>query len=1243
MLVISFHDHAVLNFQCLVWALLLLSAFLCPCRADDEWIVDYQQQRFYTSEPAETRPRINLKFDVRYSEPNSLRTIYSESPPCLPIGNYRNNTLGFAVCTKNPSDTYIETLVRVTISNNNNNLYMNCHKSSGLDRSRPRFQCMRFFVEILDHEVDVRVSNPTVSSCPGISVASLLYLHLHLNTVRIYGLPLQQDPSNDTLACPTSSTLEGLILINNGLTKTPFASCPIYFSNLTVAWLENQQLSLDEKPMFALSGGLVYLSLHRCSLQNIPRPTFNGLIHLQVLNISNNNISSLQKHVFRDLISLIILRIDNNALTTLDMSIFQPLKSLQFLHLSGNLLNDIDGEVAILPSLRVIELSNNKLTVVKQSLFRNSPMLAVIILSCNSISNIESGSFFNMTSFNALIAFKNILTYVNPCSWFDTITKIKCLILTQNNINTVEGIQCLSQLEVFNMFNNELSTIPPLVNLVNLKTLDLGRNTMYNIAGDEIAPATRLRHLYLDGNEILSLGVVRNSSSIESLTLEVNNLTYIPAFSFNGLQSLKTLNVSYNYIKYIGTFAFPWNLEYLGLYDNELSDLNDIDQTTPKLHTLLIGHNNLTKFNINLPNVVNFDISENPIENLTLQLCQRMPKLQDIFLEELGIKNDDRFNDVLFGMFGYGCDDWRHVSLARNLISRLDTSSKMYRVYGGIDFSHNLLKSIPKLSQIIGSIKYLYFHNCSIEHIAPMAFQQMPALRYVDLKGNDLQYFPQMSPGGIQYDLRDNPIACSCHLRWLHGHPTRRSYLFTNCIDPVTGSVKVFDFLHPDKLLCQHELNCAKACVCFGVNISTVSIVKCSSRSLTSIPPGLSPEADVIYLDHNNFSKLRFQSDMEKMAASRLFLQNSEIHFLEQNLFAAFPSLQLIDLSYNELETLNMGVFHNLNDLKKLLLHGNRINRIYNGASGHNLPNLQILTLHGNELHAVPESLDFAIRSTHLTNLSLAGNPWECTACAGPVFRKWLAQHAGIVSDAADIRCNKSHHRVLDINTTTLEYARCVNALHTLTNTHWGITAGLTVSLVLLLISLVLAYCFKDHLLVLLYNNFDFVKRRRRELDVLYDVRVVYDETDERVRQWVVGVLLHVLEVQWGLEVFLVERDMLAGGNHAEDIAQSIRQSRRTLIVVSQYFVDNEWVQFAYQAAFQFQIENNLHRVLVVAWEPVEIDTMEYNIKVYFETRQVMWNASRRFWPVLKSKLPLGREDVGPNPDNIQLNMIHND
>ena len=351
------------NIKHLVRILLLLATILHPCHTASEWKIEYKQKRTTTfkikPEQMLKDIHVNLRTDLSFPEPMLFRRSSYESPICLPVGDYRNESMGYAVCNTAPSHSYIEKLVRDTVSENNTRISMNCFVPFGIERSRPRFQCMRFFIRILDHERGVHVSNLTATLCPGLSVASLLYLHPYLRRIQIIGLPLQQDPSNITLTCPMSSGLELLFLQNNGLTSPPFHSCPSYYGNLKYVLLENQQLRLDDKPMFKFPNSLIYLSYHRCSLQNLPRSIFDGLIHLQMLNISNNNMCSFHNDVFHDLVSLVVLRIDSNVLTTLNMSVFQRLTSLQYLHLRRNYLRSIAGEVAILPSLRVIDISHN--------------------------------------------------------------------------------------------------------------------------------------------------------------------------------------------------------------------------------------------------------------------------------------------------------------------------------------------------------------------------------------------------------------------------------------------------------------------------------------------------------------------------------------------------------------------------------------------------------------------------------------------------------------------------------------------------------------------------------------------------------------------------------------------------------------------------------------------------------------------------------------------------------------------
>ena len=1215
------------------YALTFLVLALCYNGVTTEWNVTYKMGNIYIKDPG---GKILHDFYYTYDYPQPVRNeiVFPASWACLPVGTYKEGTDSYAVCNTAPTQNYIKDLVENVISNNITSVHVSYSGWPQEKKSPPayKFQCVRFFIRNLRQNTTVRVSNLTAAPCPELSFASILYPRGDLHFARIDGLPMQQDHSNSTPMCIVSSHLEVLSLYDNGLVHPPFSSCPTYFDKLKQASLEKQDLRLEVAPLLPVSNKLEYLSLVDCSLQEIYTPNFHGLNFLLMLDISRNNISFIQTDAFYDLTRLQELRAEHNRLSVLNMQSFQRLGSLQYLYLSNNKLPTLDGGVAILPSLRVIYLDYNHFTRISRDTFRNSPKLAFISIQHNAIREIEPGAFYNMTDLRVIDTWINLIPYVNACDWFDAVTKIHYLILPFNLISNVEGQKCLPQLEALNIFDNSLSTIPSLRNLDNLQRLELGRNPIQSISSNEIASAPRLRHLSLDATSLSKLDVQNKSRSIVKLNLRFNrNLRIIPALCFAGLHSLQNLNLSYNNIEYLGAFAFPANLQILDLYGNRLLVV-DTHQPLSNLRILNMGHADLKYLsNTSLPNVVQLDISENPFESLALQLCQKMPLLEIINLEDTGITYD---RSLEFNLFGKRCTYWRQISLAKNQISKIDDFTMLHTVRGGIDYSQNPLKSIPYFQSEDGDPQYLYFNNCSIESIASMAFKNMLGLTRVELKENNIQYFPELSPYGVEFDLRNNPIVCSCHLRWLHGHPRRARYLFTTCFDVMTGSSEVFDTLPPERLVCEHDINCVQECACFGTNTSTVSIVNCSSRSLLTIPFGLPPEADIIYLDHNHFSKPYFLCDGQ-MNARKMFLQNSDVTSLESNLFAKFTALQMIDLSYNELYVINISTFLGLRDLRWLFLHGNHIHRIDGGAAGHWIYRVQMVTLHENEFENISEPFDRMVNNTFLKNITLTGNPWQCASCAGPILREWLVQHAGIVSDAADIRCNRSHLPVLGIRTDTLEYARCISDTRTIENSHWGLAAGLTASPVLILISLVLIYCYRNHIQVLLYNNFDFLKKRRRELKVLYDVRIIYDEMDERVRQWVVGELLQVLEAQGGRNVFLVERDMLAGGNHADEIAQSIRQSRRTLIILSENFVGNEWAQFAHQAAFQFQIENKLHRVLVVAWEPLDIGPLDYNIKLNFKTKQVMFRNSPRFWPVLKSKLPSCRQNGCQNPDGI--------
>ncbi|XP_015833711.1 leucine-rich repeat transmembrane neuronal protein 4-like [Tribolium castaneum] len=107
---------------------------------------------------------------------------------------------------------------------------------------------------------------------------------------------------------------------------------------------------------------LTRLVLIRCHISGIGSNAFEGLAHLEELEISyNKNLTQIPEKVFRGLINLRRLFLDYNRIRDLSWSEFEGLSKLEFLNLSGNrILNfDPDKVSRVLPNLKYLEIKKN--------------------------------------------------------------------------------------------------------------------------------------------------------------------------------------------------------------------------------------------------------------------------------------------------------------------------------------------------------------------------------------------------------------------------------------------------------------------------------------------------------------------------------------------------------------------------------------------------------------------------------------------------------------------------------------------------------------------------------------------------------------------------------------------------------------------------------------------------------------------------------------------------------------------
>ncbi|XP_047005145.1 toll-like receptor 2 isoform X2 [Schistocerca americana] len=134
---------------------------------------------------------------------------------------------------------------------------------------------------------------------------------------------------------------------------------------------------------------------------------------------------------------------------------------------------------------------------------------------------------------------------------------------------------------------------------------------------------------------------------------------------------------------------------------------------------------------------------------------------------------------------------------------------------------------------------------------------------------------------------------------------------------------------------------------------------------------------------------------------------------------------------------------------------------------------------------------------------------------------------------------------------------------------------------------------------------------RRHPSSYKYDAFVCYSSAD---RAWVVGQLLPKLEHagdspdEPALRLCLHERDFPLGSFIADNIVSSMKDSRSTVIVLSQAFVDSQWCRWELEVA-----SNKVHHLVLLELERMNRSRLPRNLRYLMDTRTYLeWPAQRR-------------------------------
>lgn len=295
-------------------------------------------------------------------------------------------------------------------------------------------------------------------------------------------------------------------------------------------------------------------------LSKLPAGTFSSLTRLRTLHLNHNHIESMHPTSLQAVRNLEVLELFNNRLATLPAELLQDAVALRVLRLRRNRLTSLPA--ALLHSstrLQQIDLSQNpRLTQLPLQLLATSSQLQNLTISDCGLTQLSS----------------------DPIRFLSTATDLRQLHMRNNR---------LKHLSWPGLFSAQF----------NLVSLDISYNDIREVAPDLFPTKTsRLIELNLFGNDLLRVPDELFSSlrALRTLNLGYNNLTQVPARALLPLTSLQQLDLSRNHIRSLmtnnpGTSQSPFGvgaaLRAVSLAGNELHDPSELDRINWNLYLAL--------------------------------------------------------------------------------------------------------------------------------------------------------------------------------------------------------------------------------------------------------------------------------------------------------------------------------------------------------------------------------------------------------------------------------------------------------------------------------------------------------------------------------------------------------------------------------------------------------------------------------------------------------------------------------
>nr|CAD7267220.1 unnamed protein product [Timema shepardi] len=787
--------------------------------------------------------------------------------------------------------------------------------------------------------------------------------------------------------------LRELFLSENNILEIPSDA----FSDsslLTVVYLQQNAIRWIEQDSLITLPNLSQLHLSANFIQYIPKELFFQSQKLSSLSLDDNRITGIDPGTFEFVQSLRELRLQNNRIISIARGVFDPLPSLLELHLQNNLIATIEsGSFRSLQSLQHVNLQGNLLTTLGDVFLHESPSLVSIQLDSNSLVTLHNDSLRGQSSVQIMWLGHNRLVRVDR-TLFSDLLLIQRVYLTNNSISHIEdrAFEPMQALKFLDLSLNRLKHISKntFAELHELEELYLSGNCLQFIDPKAMTSLKKLRNLDLSDNRISVLhdDIFQEGLPIRVLSLKNCSVVKIESGAFQGLNNLNELNLEDNLLNAasLRQLDIP-GLRALAVSGNNFSNIqgNSLDGL-PSLQTLVINNAQIHKLPKNVlsknKDLMRLELSENHLKQLGREVFMGLKALKELRL------HSNSFLEIPYGAF-------TNMSALEVLVVSMNSLTS-------VDLSK--LNGLPRLRE-------LDLHGNTVSSLSGFASANLSHLLNVDLSENSLAALPanffHLSSHLIRLDLASNrfrqipTIALSEQnlpgLAWLNltANPLSRIHDLS--------SVRRYPNLQE-------------------IHISGTNLTIVTSKDFEAFPSLLH-----LFLDQNRISRVSpgaFRSlpnlltldigvnEIEMLPQERLQglnqlrllnITHNRLKELEE-----FPpdlkSLQILDLSFNQVTRVGKWTFRFLVNLAELHLYGNWISSVASD-SFRPLKKLRVLDLSKNYLENLPLSA-FRPLETQIRSLRTQENPLHC-GCDSQELWEWLRDHQKLLVGVATrgLRC----------------------------------------------------------------------------------------------------------------------------------------------------------------------------------------------------------------------------------------------